>query len=356
MQFINLFLMYSILGYSLETLSSLITNPGFNSGYMLGTLICKSYDGDVQFGTHTKKVRRKYNVNISKIDKEAQKNLEGAVLELYNEKGTKIHSWKSTENAEKIELELGTYTIKETQAPENYESEGKDIVFTIDVYGNIYNELGEKIASSDVTFEKDYVEKTYTDHETSWNKAVIGTVEEDKTGIDWDAVNVNVQNDEYITQDGGKIVVESSEQNLTIPASETVNNKEINYEILSKKVETKGTNTEYIWDLLIRNTIIKYNADGKVEWAANIQGYKKNPTDLTLKHVIEVDGKYYIAAQTSSHVAYADKTQTANEQEIIDSGFENPGPPSFGIVRRNGKNRFFRFNRLLYRNIFRKNM
>ena len=60
--------------------SDVITNPGFNSGYMLGTLICKSYDGDVQFGTHTKKVRRKYNVNISKIDKEAQKNLEGAVL------------------------------------------------------------------------------------------------------------------------------------------------------------------------------------------------------------------------------------------------------------------------------------
>ena len=36
MQFINLFLMYSILGYSLETLSSLITNPGFNSGMLRG--------------------------------------------------------------------------------------------------------------------------------------------------------------------------------------------------------------------------------------------------------------------------------------------------------------------------------
>lgn len=36
MQFINLFFMYSILGYTLESLSSLITNPGFNSGMLRG--------------------------------------------------------------------------------------------------------------------------------------------------------------------------------------------------------------------------------------------------------------------------------------------------------------------------------
>ena len=141
------------------------------NGYFLGTLVCKSYEGHLQFGPIKKNITRVYNVKINKIDELTKNSIDGAQFELYDSENNKIYSWtSSSSNLEDIELKSGTYKIKEVSAPENYECENDEFVFTIKPDGKVYNVDGERIGVADITFINTTEEKTYIDQQAEWNK------------------------------------------------------------------------------------------------------------------------------------------------------------------------------------------
>ena len=145
--------------------------PASYNGYFLGTLVCKSYEGHLQFGPIKKNITRVYNIKINKIDELTKNSIDGAKFELYDSENNKIYSWtSSSSNLEDIELKSGTYKIKEVSAPANYECENDEFVFTINPDGKVYNVDGEKIGVADITFINTTEEKTYTDHQAEWNK------------------------------------------------------------------------------------------------------------------------------------------------------------------------------------------
>ena len=315
--------------------------PSGFGGYFLGTLVCKSYEGHLQFGSIPRNVTRKYGVDVNKIDEQSGNNIAGATLELFDEEGNSIHTWTSGNMSERIELESGTYTIKETKAPTNYELNEEDVVFIIKPDAKIYNSDGEEIAIANIKFIEKHEEKTYIDHSQDWEPNTISYFESTATvdqtsdsghGIDWDSIVPNVENNEYFTQDGGKIVIENSNGDLLIPASETVDNKEIKYKMVDTTIKTSVTS----WKLKRRHSLIKYNSSGKVEWAANIQSYDR---DLTAGNIIETDDRYIITGGMNSHVSYVDGTQTLTEQKIECTAAANPGPifPTIISVNKGGK-------------------
>lgn len=95
-------------------------------------------------------------VTILKIDKATKKALAGAELVLKNSKGTVVHKWTSTTEAEVIEnLENGKYTIEETKAPNGYLKLDKVKSFTItDSNKNIEIKLENEARKSVVTITK----------------------------------------------------------------------------------------------------------------------------------------------------------------------------------------------------------
>ena len=306
-----------------------------HTGYLFGTLVCKSYIGNNQIYGKKENVTRKYKVNVSKIDKDLKERIANAELELYDSNGNLIHTWSSSLASEKIELDIGTYIIKEKKAPENYISNSDEITFRIDTDGYIYNEKNEKIATADITFMKSYKEKSYVEHEQKWdngNTDYTCTVQEN-SGIDFDGVTSKVVNNEYTTSDGGKIVVDSSRENLVIPASETVDNKEIKYEVISRQY----TNSASTWDMSYRTSIIKYNAEGKVQWATSMQPHGNN--SISMGDIIESENKIIICGSVSgSHMLYANETQTSSGKEIMVNGNSYPGgTPTIIVLDKNGK-------------------
>lgn len=287
---------------------------GYHSGYLFGTLICKSFIGKNQIYGKKEQVSRKYQVNVSKIDEDLREGISNAELELYNSEGNVIHTWISSNTSEKIDLDVGTYTIKEKKVPDNYVNDLKEISFRIDSDAGIYNEQNERISSADIVFIKSYREKKYVDHEQKWiseNDNYTFRVLEN-SGINFDEITSKVVDNEYTTSDGGKIVVNSSNTDLIIPASETADNKEIKYEVVSKQYKNSLTT----WNVSYRTSIIKYNEDGKVQWVANMQAYGNNGIDMG--DVVESDGKIIIFGNVgSSHIIYANETQTVSNREIL---------------------------------------
>lgn len=70
-------------------------------------------------------------VQISKRDITSKEELPGAVLELYDEQGTLLNTWTSTDTPYYIErLPIGTYRLVEKKAPEGY-SYAEDVIFQV---------------------------------------------------------------------------------------------------------------------------------------------------------------------------------------------------------------------------------
>ena len=272
-------------------------------GYLLGNLICKSYSGILQFGAQTNDITRKYSVNVSKIDDETEEKLEGAEFELYDSEDNKIYSWKSSKNTQKIELNPGTYTIKECKAPENYKSTDSNYIFTLNSDGTICNENGDIISTAEIQFIKNYEEKTYTNHSENWDSSQANRIiiVKDETGIDWNSVT-STKN----TSDGGKIDTLNVQSELNFTAEETVNNKEISYEKKQKD-----------WYMNKLVPIIKYNESEKVEWATYFQA---STGTFSLSEVVETENGYYVIGglygPSGTVYIYVDSTQTISGKEI----------------------------------------
>lgn len=70
-------------------------------------------------------------VVISKQDVTTKAELPGASLQIINASGTVVDSWKSTATPHTVSLNPGTYTLKETIAPEGYDLSTETIKFTV---------------------------------------------------------------------------------------------------------------------------------------------------------------------------------------------------------------------------------
>ena len=145
-------------------------------------------------------------VTILKIDKTTKKALAGAEFVLKNAKGTVVHKWTSTTEAEVIEnLENGKYTIEETKAPNGYLKLDKAKSFTItDSNKNIEIKLENEARKSVVTITK-------IDKSTNQNLAGAILVVKDESGAQ--KVRFTTTTDSYAILDlpnGTYTVVEES--------------------------------------------------------------------------------------------------------------------------------------------------
>ena len=95
-------------------------------------------------------------VTIVKLDRATDKALAGATLVLKDASGKEITRWKSTTNAHVIRnLENGTYTVEEIEAPKGYKKITEPIKFTItDSNRNITVKVYNDAKSSVVTITK----------------------------------------------------------------------------------------------------------------------------------------------------------------------------------------------------------
>ncbi len=76
---------------------------------------------------------KKVVVNITKIDASTKNPLSGAILVVKNSSGNIVARFTTTENSYTItDLENGTYTVEEEQAPAGYKASSEKISFTID--------------------------------------------------------------------------------------------------------------------------------------------------------------------------------------------------------------------------------
>ncbi len=83
--------------------------------------------------------------------------LSGAVFEIFNRVGTKVDTMTSNESglAASKPLPLGTYTIKETKAPANYATDGREYIVYLEYPNQISRmEMTNKPVTTQVTIEK----------------------------------------------------------------------------------------------------------------------------------------------------------------------------------------------------------
>lgn len=74
---------------------------------------------------------RRIKIDIEKVDKESGERIEGALMELLDEKGNVIESWASTEMPHRISgIKSGLYTLHEVAAPYGY-IEGEDMLLEV---------------------------------------------------------------------------------------------------------------------------------------------------------------------------------------------------------------------------------
>ena len=74
---------------------------------------------------------------VSKVDATTGKELPGAHLEIRDEKGALKDSWVSTNEIHKVKLLPGTYTLKETIAPNDYILSTEEVTFTVKDDGTV---------------------------------------------------------------------------------------------------------------------------------------------------------------------------------------------------------------------------
>ena len=106
---------------------------------------------------YNEQVKKSKNVPFVKIDAKTNEALAGASLELKDSEGNIIENWVSTKEAYYIELEPGTYTLTETQAPKGYILNTKQITFTITNEETITDETSKTINTIIMKNEKEPV-------------------------------------------------------------------------------------------------------------------------------------------------------------------------------------------------------
>lgn len=86
---------------------------------------------------------KKASLTIRKVDAATNRSLEGAVLDLFNEKGGKIQSGRTDSRGllTFTGLSPGDYTVREADAPQAYQKSDEQLKISIDEYGQTQGEL-----------------------------------------------------------------------------------------------------------------------------------------------------------------------------------------------------------------------
>ena len=107
------------------------TDKVLNANAVTSDLFEVTYRTDGNLTTINNRYTKKYKVYIRKADFDTKESVSGAVLALYDESGTELMRWTTTNDRILIDnIENGTYTIKELKAPNGYNT-GKDVQFTV---------------------------------------------------------------------------------------------------------------------------------------------------------------------------------------------------------------------------------
>lgn len=129
-------------------------------GYMLGNIVCSSYNGGIQFGysPYGYMKSNEYDVKISKIDSSTSSNIANAKFKITDLDGNVITTWTTDDNISTVKLSNGQYILEEVSASENYEDKNiRSIPFTVSGYKN---ENGEKNYTISLNATKESVAKT----------------------------------------------------------------------------------------------------------------------------------------------------------------------------------------------------
>jgi uncharacterized surface anchored protein len=93
------------------------------------------------------KLTKNVKLSVAKVDADTGKNVSGAKMQVKNSSGKVIASWTTTNNVYTLSnLEKGTYTLVETQAPNGYNLNSVSVKFTVDSDGNVKNSDGKNIS------------------------------------------------------------------------------------------------------------------------------------------------------------------------------------------------------------------
>lgn len=115
-------------------------------------------DKVIMYNTPEKQI----DIEISKQDITTSKELPGASLTVTDNKNNIIDTWVSSDKPHSIkDIKAGTYTLKETVAPDGYILSEETITFTVDKDGNLTDKDGNKIDKV-IMYNKPKEEKSVT--------------------------------------------------------------------------------------------------------------------------------------------------------------------------------------------------
>lgn len=107
-----------------------------------------------------KHYKENFEINISKTDVTQSKEVAGATLVVKDESGKEIEKWVSTNEAHKITLKSGKYSLTETIAPKGYKLSSTTIHFLIDDAGALFvkNEKGNYVSVNKVVMINELID------------------------------------------------------------------------------------------------------------------------------------------------------------------------------------------------------
>lgn len=137
---------------SKDVYNSYYYNPS-NSGYQVMTATYKETKTASANGSLS--IKKKASLSIVKIDSSSKEAIEGAKLQVLNGNGKVVDEWTSTKDAHPVTgLTVGTYTLKEIQAPDGYKLSDVETKFTVGADGKIKDSAGNVITKLSYSNEK----------------------------------------------------------------------------------------------------------------------------------------------------------------------------------------------------------
>ena len=275
-------------------------------------------------------LKKEKNVTISKQDIATSKELPGASLTVTDANGNQIDSWISTSEPHTIkDIKAGTYTLKETQAPNGYVISTETIKFTIDENGKLTNEAGAEIEKV-VMFNKP-IPKT----DVTISKQDITTSKE-LPGASLTVTDANGnQVDSWVSTNESHIIKGLTEGTYTLKETQAPNGYILKTETITFKIDENGK--------LLNNSgksidkVIMYNEKEvvpfKVPFVKQDAKTHKNISGATLA-VKDAEGKLIETWTTTTEAHYIELkegTYTLTETSAPNGYVLNTTPITFTI-------------------------
>lgn len=128
---------------SKDVYTSYYYNPS-NSKYQVMTATYKETKTSSANGELA--IEKNASLSVLKVDASSKKAVSGAKLQIVNSNGTVVDEWASTTEAHPVSgLSAGSYTLKETKAPDGYKLSNVQTKFTVGTDGTVKDSNGKVI-------------------------------------------------------------------------------------------------------------------------------------------------------------------------------------------------------------------